>query len=214
MTPRDGPVPEWHDEVISPATGATLDQLRDSSLLDGFYLAGGTGLALRLGHRLSEDLDFFHRERFETDQLLQRLQMIPGTAVLSTAPHTVHASIGGTKVSFLGYSYPVLFPMARRAGVEVADPLEIGCMKVSAISSRGTKRDFVDLYAVLQRAPLAEVLRLFQRKYAGTGYNLLHVHKSLMFFRDAEKDPMPQMRTAWTWEQVKRYFLGEVPRAG
>lgn len=112
-------------------------------------------------------------------------------------------------MSFLGYTYPVLFPSAPFLDVLVADPRDIGCMKVSAIASRGTKRDFIDFYEVCRRFGLAELLNLFGCKYAETHYNRIHVLKSLTFFNDAEKDPMPHMLGSTTWEEVKHFLRRE-----
>lgn len=142
----------WHPEVIAGATEATLRKLQESPALDSFYLAGGTGLGLQFGHRLSHDLDFFASELFNEDSLLQRIQDQPGFSLAAKAPHTLHTVIGGTKVSFLSYAYPVLFPFARFSNIAVADPRDIACMKISAVASRGTKRDFIDLYACAVRA--------------------------------------------------------------
>jgi hypothetical protein len=96
--------------------------------------------------------------------------------------------------------------------VPVADPRDIACMKVTAIASRGTKRDFVDLYVASERCGLPTILDLFARKYAKTGYNKLHIPKSLTYFADAEKDPMPHMLVPLDWHDVKRYSQRESPR--
>jgi hypothetical protein len=144
--------------------------------------------------------------------LLQRVQALDGLALVVKAPHTLHATIQETKVSFLGYVYPVLFPTNPFLEVPVADPRDIACMKVSAIAGRGTKRDFVDFYLCAQRYGLKNILRLFDEKYAQTHYSKIHVLKSLTFFGDAEKDPMPHMLIPLHWELVKQFFLSEVPR--
>lgn len=202
----------WHRKVIPASTEATLRALEDAGLLTGFYLAGGTGLALQFGHRLSLDLDFFAPEHFDEDGFLQQLQTLDGFSLASKAPYTLHATIRHTKVSFLGYAYPVLFPTNPFFGVSVADPRDIACMKVSAIASRGTKRDFVDFYACARRYGLREILQLFDRKYAQTGVSKVHTLKSLTFFADAEKDPMPHMLEPLEWHAVKNFFIREVPR--
>jgi hypothetical protein len=202
----------WHSNVIPASTELTLRVLRDAQLLDRFYLAGGTGLALQFGHRLSLDLDFFAEDHFDEEALLQQIQVLDGFALTAKAPYTLHATIQGTKVSFLGYSYPLLFQTNTFLEVAVADPRELACMKVSAIASRGTKRDFVDLYLCVQRYGLADILRLFDQKYAQTNHSKIHILKSLTFFADAEKDPMPHMLVALDWERVKQFFLVEVPR--
>jgi hypothetical protein len=202
----------WHLKVISASTEATICALRDAGLLDGFYLAGGTGLALQFGHRRSLDLDFFIPEHFEEDAFLQRLQVVDGFSLAAKAPYTLHATVKEAKVSFLGYAYPVLFPAAPFQGVAVADPRDIACMKVSAIASHGTKRDFIDLYVCAQRYGLKDILGLFDRKYAKVDFSALHILKSLTFFEDAEKDPMPHMLETIEWESVKQFFLGQAPR--
>jgi hypothetical protein len=202
----------WHREVIPASTETTLRALRDAKIVDHFYLAGGTGLALQFGHRLSLDLDFFAGEHFDEEALLQRVQRLVDFSLVSRAPYTLHATLGETKVSFLGYTYPMLFPTGRFEGVAVADPHDIACMKISAIASRGTKRYFVDLYACARRFGLTELLRLFAQKYAETRYSKPHILKSLVFFGDAEKDPMPRMLTPLEWDEVKQYFVREVPR--
>jgi hypothetical protein len=202
----------WHSNVIPASTETTLRALRDAQLLASFYLAGGTGLALQLGHRLSLDLDFFAEEHFDQEALLQQLQRLDGFALVAKAPYTIHATVNETKVSFLGYAYPMLYPVDRFLDVAVADPRDIACMKVSAIASRGTRRDFIDLYDCAERYGLREILTLFEKKYAQASYNRLHILKSLTYFTDAEKDPMPHMLVAIKWETVKQFFSREVPR--
>jgi hypothetical protein len=202
----------WHSNVIPASTEATLRALRDAQLLTHFYLAGGTGLALQFGHRLSLDLDFFSPEHFDEEALIQRMQPLRGFAVAQKAQFTLHASIEQTKVSFLGYAYPMLFPTNSYLDVPVADPRDIACMKVSAIASRGTKRDFVDLYMLAQRFGLKEVMRFFTEKFAQSQFSRMHVLKSLTYFSDAEKDPMPHMLIALEWDTVKQFFSLETPR--
>jgi hypothetical protein len=112
-------------------------------------------------------------------------------------------------VSFIGYVYPLLFPTTEYSGVAVADPRDIACMKLSAIAGRGARRDFVDLYVAARRFGLREILRLFSRKYAQAAYSRLHLLKSLTYFDDAEKDPMPHALMPLDWSDVRRYFIRE-----
>ncbi|MGA3026839.1 MAG: nucleotidyl transferase AbiEii/AbiGii toxin family protein [Bryobacteraceae bacterium] len=202
----------WHRETVAAPAEDTLRALHDLTIPDGAYLAGGTGLALRFGHRRSVDLDFFVLEPFDEDQLLQRIRSLPGVVVVTRAPRTLHLTIQSTKVSFLGYAYPLLFPLASFLGVPVADPRDIACMKITAIAGRGARRDFVDLYIACTHFGLRELLELFARKYAGTSYNRLHILKSLTYFTDAEKDPMPHMLVPLDWRGVKRFFEQEAPQ--
>jgi len=202
----------WHPEVVDTRVEHTLAELQRIPILSRFYLAGGTGLALHLGHRRSVDLDFFLRENFDEEAVLQRVQQLDGFALVSKAPGTIYAKIHATKVSFIAYVYPVLFPLTRFLGANVADPRDIGCMKISAIASRGTKRDFIDLYVATQDHGLEQLLGWFAKKYAKTDYSTVHVLKSLTFFEEAEQDPMPNMLVSLSWEQVKQFFRREAAR--
>ncbi|HEV2348985.1 MAG TPA: nucleotidyl transferase AbiEii/AbiGii toxin family protein [Terriglobia bacterium] len=202
----------WHREVITETAERSLRDLQRTSLLQSFYLAGGTGLALHMGHRQSMDLDFFSRDPFDPEAILGKAELLEGVHVLSKDQETLHLTISDTKVSFLGYRYPLLFPCEEISEVRVADPRDIACMKVSAIASRGTKRDFIDLYAVSKQHGLEHILTWFKTKYAQANYSMVHILKSLTFFEDAEKDPLPAMLVTLTWEQVKQFFITEVPR--
>jgi hypothetical protein len=196
-------------ETISHAIEAVLRSLPREPILERFYLAGGTALALQLGHRRSADLDFFTARPFDEEVLLGEIHHLPEFELISKAPGTIHAQTQGVKITFLGYDYPVLFPFSSWLGADLADPRDIACMKISAIASRGTRRDFVDLYAACRRYGLADLGQLFLRKYGRV--SLVHVAKSLTYFEDAEKDPMPNMLTPLEWTEVKDFFLTEMP---
>ncbi len=99
------------------------------------------------------------------------------------------------------------FPLA------IADIRDIACMKLDALASRGTKRDFVDIYCIAQTGlTLPEMIALFEKKYAELNYNLLHLKKSLVFFDDAEHDPMPRMIKEIAWREVKKFFQEETKK--
>lgn len=202
----------WHRAVITPAVERALGELRALSVLTGFYLGGGTGLALQLGHRRSADLDLFSPDPFDEERLIQRLAALPEFSLAAKSPHTVHCAVGNVKVSFLSYAYPLLFPLREFLGVGVADPRDIACMKLSAIAARGARRDFIDVYAVARDLGLAHLLELFHQKYARAGYNKVHLRKALVYFADAEKEPMPDMIAPYSWGQVKEFFVRQVPR--
>ncbi len=202
----------WHPEVIADEVAATLVTLHDRSVLEPFYLAGGTGLALALGHRRSVDLDFFTQAAFDEESVLRHIETLPAFSLVTRDRETLHVTIGQTKVTFLGYRYPLLLPTRRFLNAAVAQPRDIACMKVSAIANRGTKRDFVDLYFAAKEGGLGTILRWFTAKYARTHYNPLHIAKSLTFFDDAEKDPMPDMLVPCDWAEVKQFFSREAPR--
>ena len=197
----------WFPEAIAPAALRTLRQLRDCSALEGFYLAGGTALTLRLGHRRSLDLDFFSAVGFEPNRMIERLRsMNREVTVRSQESDTLHVDFDSAKVSFLAYDYPLLFPLSDYEGVDIADPRDIACMKINAISGRGVRRDFIDLYAITQIYGLSELLELFDRKYGGIKFSRIHLLKALTHFEDAEKDTSPELLVDLDWDEVKKFL--------
>ncbi len=201
----------WHQDVIPEAAGHVIKALNKINV-SSFYLAGGTALALQFGHRISRDLDFFNDLNFDVDKIIDELKEINKLSVVSKSKETLHLIISGIKVSFLGYHYPILFPFEFFLGMSIADPRDIGCMKISAIAGRGAKRDFVDLYTISKEYGLPYLINLFKIKYAEIDFNLVHAFKSLTYFKDAENEPMPQMLSPVSWNQVAEYFRQEAPK--
>lgn len=103
------------------------------------------------------------------------------------------------------------FYLAGGTGIRVADLRDIGCMKIDAISSRGMKRDFIDLFFICKELiSLKNLLSLFKRKYKSVNYNMMHILKSLVYFEDAENNPMPKMIVPVSWQEVKNFFKKEI----
>lgn len=204
--------PVWHREVLPEGWARAVHDLADRSALDGFYLSGGTGLALHLGHRRSVDFDLFRQTDFDPADLQSRLGGLPGFRIRQAARGTLHLTLHGILVSFLHVPYPLVFPLAQFETLSVADPRDIACMKLNAIATRGSRRDFVDLYIAAKQYGLAEILRWFEEKFRSTPYNRVHVFKALTYFRDAEAQPMPDMLVPLEWTAVTRFFVSEVPR--
>lgn len=203
--------PLWHPEVLPAAWRRAADDLLRLSILDGFYLAGGTGLALQYGHRRSIDLDLFRETDFESRKIGDKLQGLAGLERVALERGTAHLTLHGVKVSFLHYPYPLLFPLRLHAQLRVADPRDIACMKIQAIGDRGSRRDFIDLYVVAREHGLRELFDLFAKKYAAAAYSRTHYLKALTYFRDAEEDAMPDMLVPLNWGTVTRYFATEAP---
>ncbi len=116
-----------------------------------FFLAGGTAIALYFGHRLSIDLDFFSLQGFIPSNLLSKLTE-KKIKILQLEKETLHLLIQNTKVSFLCFPYPLLEPLKEIElfSCKIASAKDLAAMKLLAISQRGSKRDFIDLYAFLQ----------------------------------------------------------------
>lgn len=188
-------------------------KLAEERISESFYLAGGTALALQMGHRLSVDLDFFVQKKFAVKKLLRNLSRIGRVDVMLEDHDSLCVEFAGAKLSFLYYPYQLLFPLVMWRGYgELADVRDVACMKIDAIASRGTKRDFVDLYYLLKQYSLPEILELFEKKYDGIHYNTPHIMKSIVYFADAEEDAIPRQTKPVSWGVIKKCIVTEVRR--
>jgi hypothetical protein len=164
-----------------------------------------------MGHRHSVDLDFFSEKKFSVKRLLFDVSAIGRVTVSLEDSESVTLELEGAKISFLSYPYRLLYPSVRWEGYGIlADMRDIACMKIDAIASRGTKRDFVDLYYILQSYPLGELLTFFDRKYTNINYNTIHIMKSMIYFVDAEDDVMPRQTKPTSWSIIKKTIIKEV----
>lgn len=200
-------------EIISKKTKGNLEILTREGMLKTFYLAGGTGVALQLGHRFSLDLDFFTKKDIATKIFIQKIKTRGKFSVEREAENTLIGIFNGIRVSFLKYDYPLLFNLKQIEGIRIADLRDIGCMKIDAISSRGMKRDFVDLFFICREViSLKNLLSLFKRKYKSVNYNMMHILKSLAYFEDAENNPMPKMIVSASWQEIKNFLKKEIKK--
>ncbi len=193
-----------HWEATPPGVREAYEALPSFLADEGFYLAGGTALALLEAHRLSADLDLFAPSIGDPLVLAGRLRRIAGgMTIVSTAPETLYVSIGGIRVSFIGSSYGLLEPLLQPGGTSVplASLDDIAAMKLAAVASRGSRKDFVDLWVLVTRhRRLEEYLALYEKKY---GADPGHVLRSLIFFDDAEHEPPLRLLADVSWNRVK-----------
>ncbi len=198
-----------HEIVLSQHSVELLDRLAglQAPELDGWTVAGGTGLALRIGHRFSDDFDFFRTDRMDVRRLHEPLSKTGPYETLQEEEHTLTVLLNHTKVSFFSVNTPFLFPMELYRFFRLADIRDIALMKLAAVSGRGSRKDFVDLYMILQDPPsLADYFEWMSNKY-GARFDAYHVLKSLTWFEDAEGEPMPRMRVPFNWDDCKAFFI-------
>jgi hypothetical protein len=175
----------------------------------GFYLAGGTGLCLRLGHRRSLDLDLFRPAPFDPAELVRELACLGTTlAHVKLSPGTVQAELCGVRTVFFSYHYPLLEPPDElEPGVPVAGLRDIAAMKIEAIASRGARKDFYDLYFLGKAGiGLPEALAAFAERFASASPELYHRLRSLTDFDVAESEPEPRLVVPVRWTDVRHYF--------
>ncbi len=199
---------DLHWEATAPGIRGAYEALSPVLAPAGFYLAGGTALALYEGHRISVDLDFFAPSIGDPDVLARRLEAHGiSIEVTSTAAETLYVRIGEVQVSCIGLGYPLLEPTAEPGPglVPLASRGDIAAMKLAAVASRGSRKDFVDLWILIKRRmTLHECLERFRAKYAS--HDIGHVLRSLVFFDDAEGEPALRLLAPIQWDQVKADF--------
>lgn len=178
-----------------------------------FYLGGGTAIAFYIGHRHSVDLDWFTGEGITDALILAQNIRDEGMPFITGEVErgTLHGTISGIRVSFLEYRYPLLKPNISwpKFGCLIASLDDLACMKLSAIAQRGSKKDFVDIYALgLKYLSLREMLRLYQQKYSVE--DIAHILYGLSYFDDADKERMPKMFWNIDWRTIKKTIQGWV----
>lgn len=199
-----------YEEILNQKTKYIFSKITKIKTLSGFYLAGGTALALQFGHRKSIDLDWFSKKPFSTKDLKKELKKLGKLKIDSEEKDILNCSLEGVRLSFFEYPYKVLFSFIKYKGIKVADFRDIACMKLDAISSRGSRKDFIDLYFLLKKISLEKLLELFNKKYKGIEYNKLHLLKSLVYFKEAEEEPMPKMIEKVSWKEIKENISKKV----
>ena len=199
---------------ISEPQRAALDRMV-YALEPDTYLAGGVAVATAYGHRLSHDLDLFVPRDFDPERLEERIAASAAEVrVTGRARGTLHLEIQGVPTSVLSYRYPLLTPTETREGlaVKVASPLDLACMKVSAIAGRGAAKDFWDLHVMLEHrvanGDVATLLGAYTRKFPIE--DIGHAVKSLAYFGDADAAPLPLGLSEDLWKAIKQAFADRV----
>ncbi len=191
---------------LDPEKARVIRLQADLVRTEGFFLAGGVGLALRLGHRLSADLDWFTPRRFDAGALQRHLEALveSPTRILRHGRHTLRAYYGTLETSFITYEQVPASPEVMKvAGTEipVADIGIIAAMKAAAVHDRGAKRDFIDIHAICVQ-PGWSVERFIEHAASLLPLDPEQVARALTYFVDAEREPMPA-GCAITWGKVK-----------
>lgn len=195
-----------HFNTIVPRTLTLLEDLMEESMLESTRLVGGTALALQLGHRTSIDLDLFGHISCDDIQLRKMLASHGQLQVINMTQNVKLFTIDGIKVDIVDYDSEWIDEMVTHGNLRLASVPEIAAMKIRAIIGRGTRKDFVDLYYLLQIFSLDEIMALFKRKYPDV--NDFIAIRSLTYFEDAEQAPMPMMiDKSVTWESMKSHIL-------
>jgi hypothetical protein len=191
-----------HKSAVQPELLRVLEKLMKIEIFSDLRLVGGTALALQIGHRESVDIDLFGTIDFEEQE--KNIEFQGNVEVLKKSKNINVLSINDIKVDIVNYRYPWISPIIEENNYRLASIKDIGAMKLNAITGRGTKKDFVDLYYLLKMFSLEELFYFYSEKFDDG--NLFLVKKSLAYFYDAESEPMPIMKEKITWEEIKLYL--------
>ncbi|MDR0872405.1 MAG: nucleotidyl transferase AbiEii/AbiGii toxin family protein [Prevotellaceae bacterium] len=193
-----------HTFTVKESTLLLLKKLQAIPFFSEMRLVGGTALALQLGHRNSVDLDFFGKMNFTRGELEHELQKNGlKTSVRSESELIKITQIENIKVDFVDYSSVIWLEQAVLSdGICLAGLKDIGAMKISAIIGRGTKKDFIDLFFLLQYFSLEQLIDFYKQKYDTN--SIFHIIRSLTYFEDAEEDPQPEMYVPFEWNKAKQ----------
>lgn len=192
-----------------------LALLGQSRFLQHTYLAGGSALALHLGHRYSVDFDFFSRKPINAKQLAEKLTGIGTFKTQMTDKKTLIGEFNAIKFSLFHYDYPLIAKLHQFKGISIADPADIAGMKIVAICDRGTKKDYVDLYFLAkERFSWEKMFDIYQKKYKLLANNIYTIITAMRYFAEAEETEMPKMIKQVSWQEIKKFFEKEAIRLG
>jgi len=204
-------------QAITPTMREVLRFIGRQPFSQRFYLAGGTALALRLGHRVSVDLDFFSA----TDEITRPTRQEILTALAPLSPLSLEEvdgnlllEISGLHAGFYSYGYSLVEPPDMLEQIALASAVDIGLMKLDALISRGSRKDFYDLYFIAQQISISDLLNLGQTKYPyARDFEIMAV-ESLVFFENADRDIQPMMLADAAWDDVRQFFIEQAQTLG
>ena len=196
-------------QTVESNTLELLRSLMQKEYLNSFVLVGGTALALQLGNRKSIDLDLFSNTDFSSNELLISLLDDYQIVVNNQLSQTLISTINEVEVDFLKFHYPFIRPIVIIENIRMASLEDIAAMKLDAITGRGSKKDFYDLFFLLKQYSIDELFSFYTEKYPHQ--TTFHVARSLTYFEDAEMQPNPVVfDKTITWEVVKQTIISSI----
>ena len=189
-------------QTILPHTLELLKRLSSQPEMQGLRLVGGTSLALQYGHRQSVDLDFFGKPIVSQDEILAMMGRLGAYKLRNRTKNILQLIVDNVMVDIVDYSqYPWIDTAICEDGLVLASPRDIAAMKINAIEGRGSRKDFIDVYELLQHYTLDEILQCYSMKYPN--FSLFRALLSITYFDDAESEAMPKMFATVTWDEIK-----------
>lgn len=196
-------------QTVQPDTLELLKAISAQLEVKELRLVGGTALALQYGHRQSVDLDFFGKLPEDKDELIDVVRRVGDVTVLNRSKIILQMVVNQVKVDFVDYSrYPWIDEPILGDGFVLASDKDIAAMKINAIMGRGTRKDFIDLYVLLQHYSLTQIMDFYRQKYPE--FSEYRALLSMTYFDDAEMQDMPLMFIKTPWESMKTSIIQAV----
>jgi predicted nucleotidyltransferase component of viral defense system len=199
----------FHLFTVEPDTYSTLKELFKIPIINSrFALAGGTSLALQIGHRMSVDLDFFTPEPFDIEEIKNTLAACTQIEYIFIGQNSrmLFAYVNGVKCDFVQEPAKLINPFLTEEDIKIFSTEDIGAMKLQTICGRGKRKDFFDIYALLNRYTWGEMLSWFEKKYSTKQYYFLW--RSITYFEDAENDAIVRgfPPFSFSWDEIKKFL--------
>ena len=195
-----------HTETVEPGTFSLLKELMDLPELEAFSLVGGTALALRYGHRSSVDLDLFFHEKFDHPKIVSSLEEKFKDRFVYKQQHTqfgIFCFIDNIKVDIVHFPHLPVAAFEKAEKIRMYSSADIAAMKIQAILGRAQKKDFWDLYELLQHFTLQQIMDWHKQKYPSQMLAISIPH-AITYFVDADESDTPVSFKGQTWEKVKK----------
>ena len=176
-----------HPEAITSGQKRIFKKLKN---FPDYYLAGGTALALQIGHRVSVDFDFFSKEEIPISLLfkLEKIFKDFKREIIINNPEQLTVKLSGINLTFVKYPFPLIFRLKEYLGVKMLCVEEIAATKAYVLGRRATMKDYVDLYFILKKEyiGLEKLIKICQKKY-GENFEPRLFLEQLIFMKDVKK---------------------------
>ena len=194
-----------HYKSVSAELLELLEFIMNQREFDEFNLVGGTSLALQMGHRISIDIDLFGASEIDEDLFLEVLKKYGTVQVIKKSKNILICSVNGIKVDFVNYQYRLLESPLLEENIRLVKKKDIAAMKVNAVAGRGSIKDFIDIYFLLNEFSIKEMIGFYLQKYPD-GSEFM-VRKSLTYFDDADNEEAPILFHDISWSEIKKTIL-------
>lgn len=197
-------------KTIEPGTLELLKSLMLEPEFSQLRLVGGTSLALQYGHRVSIDLDFFGKIQTDDDTIKSILHKYGTLKVIKESANIKVYILNNIKIDIVNYNYKWIDAPLIEEDIRLATPKDIAAMKVNAIAGRGSKKDFIDMYFLLQHYSLSDIISFYEEKYPES--SVFRALMSLTYFEDAEEQIMPKIFSETSWDTIKEHIIKTVSK--